>query len=490
MSSLHATIVGSVISALRFILQVLDVSIQALYSMQEKLLPPSSSVQGPVQTVVIVGGNFAGLAALGELLSNRNKSNLQIILIDQRAYSEYTPGILRLFCEPELFHQVAQPLPTSQQYKNFQFIQGRVTSLVDSDSTKGNQKILTYTPTGETGSSNSPQTLKYDHVIVATGATYTAPISPTPQELTLPDRFHAWQAAHDDLQKAKTIIVLGGGAVGVELAAEIVDYFPNKKVTLLDAQPSLVPLFPKTVSDYAQRWLEQRGVTLKLGQPLQSWTDKTCTLQDGTMLKADMVYVCFGNKPNSEVAQQQQLCSLTDRKFIAVKDTLQVVSALNNDDDDSSAGVLSSILVCGDVASPPTNDQKQALQAEIQGKLAACNVLQLASSTNNTIKKNLLRYPDDFAGSSQMPLIFVLSLGRYDGVLGFNALVIPGPLAAIVKWILEYTKVLDMKGSLLGHLIWKLADAVVLFLSRTLIVPVQATSSSTPKQQKMLKKAA
>jgi len=81
-------------------------------------------------------------------------------------------------------------------------------------------------------------------------------------------------------------------------------------------------------------------------------------------------------------------------------------------------------------------------------------------------------------------------LGRYDGVLGFNALVIPGPLAAIVKWILEYTKVLDMKGSLLGHLIWKLADAVVLFLSRTLIVPAQATGSSTPEQQKLLKKAA
>jgi hypothetical protein len=83
----------------------------------------------------------------------------------------------------------------------------------------------------------------------------------------------------------------------------------------------------------------------------------------------------------------------------------------------------------------------------------------------------LLTYPDGIAGLDQMPLIFVLSLGRYDGMLGFNSICIPGPLAAIVKWILEYTKVMHMAGRPLGKLIWKIGDAVVLFLSRTLIKP-------------------
>merc|ERR1712008_480234 len=58
--------------------------------------------------------------------------------------------------------------------------------------------------------------------------------------------------------------------------------------------------------------------------------------------------------------------------------------------------------------------------------------------------------------------------GRYDGVLGFNGFAFPGSLAAIVKWILEYTKVSQMRGRLMGNLIWKIGDVATLFLSRTL----------------------
>jgi hypothetical protein len=53
------------------------------------------------RTVVIIGGNFAGLASLWELkqwqFGNNNNNDdsdddVRIVLIDQRDYSEYTPG--------------------------------------------------------------------------------------------------------------------------------------------------------------------------------------------------------------------------------------------------------------------------------------------------------------------------------------------------------------------------------------------------------------
>lgn len=518
-TSFNAAIVNSIITALRFLLQALNVPIQAIQTIQQKIFPSSNNQSNmmPSKTVVVVGGNFAGLAAVSELLSQKgNQFNLKVILIDQRDYSEYTPGILRLFCDTSAFFHMTQPLPASNKQQQFQCLQGRVTSLVDG-SNNNNSKTLTYTPTAtllphaapsRTPPPPPPQTLKYDYVILATGATYTAPISPTPQEWTLSDRFKGWQAAHVKLKQAQSVIVLGGGAVGVELAAEIVDFFPDKSITLLDAQSSLVPLFPKYVGKYAQQWLKQRGVTVLLGQSLQSWTDTECTLQDGTVLQADMVYVCFGSKANSEATAVQEgtsnnhktqpLFSLTKGKTVVVKDTLQMKVVENhnnnNDNDDGISTVLQSIFACGDVATPPNGDEKQALQAEIQGKVAARNVLQLLGNNNNNNNTKLYRYPHDLSGSSQMPLVFVLSLGRYDGVLGFNALLIPGPLAAIVKWVLEYTKVLDMRGELLGKLIWKLADAVVLFLSRTLIPPQSSTTSSsytsgTSKQEGRLKVA-
>jgi hypothetical protein len=172
-----------------------------------------------------------------------------------------------------------------------------------------------------------------------------------------------------------------------------------------------------------------------------------------------------------------------------VKDTLQLVV---NDDTDSEYSSSCSWFACGDVASPPTNDEKQAFQAEMQGKVAAKNVIKLLESESEVTNHHhelqppppLLRYPQDIAGSDRIPLVFVLSLGRYDGVLGFNNICIPGPFAAVVKCILEYTKVSHMRGRMLGKLIWKIGDAVTLFLSRTVFPPssslLSSPSSSSP----------
>jgi hypothetical protein len=124
----------------------------------------------------------------------------------------------------------------------------------------------------------------------------------------------------------------------------------------------------------------------------------------------------------------------------------------------------------------------------MQGKVAAKNVIKLLESesvgTNHHHELQppapalLLRYPQDIAGSDRIPLVFVLSLGRYDGVLGFNDMCIPGPFAAVVKYILEYTKVSHMRGRMLGKLIWKIGDAVTLFLSRTVFPPSSSLLSS------------
>jgi len=110
------------------------------------------------KTVAIVGGNFAGLAALRELQSCWKKKSrycydndsdetettaLRIVLIDKRGYSEYTPGILRLFCDSgHLFH-LAQALPETTSGDgnddgdngccSLERIQGTVTSIVVED---------------------------------------------------------------------------------------------------------------------------------------------------------------------------------------------------------------------------------------------------------------------------------------------------------------------------------------------------------------------
>ena len=354
------------------------------------------------KTVVIVGGNFSGLSALWELVKYVDR--FRIILIDQKDYFEYTPGVLRLFCSPGHFENVARYLPGDNSSScPFEKIQGKVTSIAD----KQGQKVLSYVH------QNKTETLSYDYLILATGSSYNYPVTASASELSWKDRKAGWEKAHGRLDAASRVLILGGGAVGVELAAEIVDYFPQKQVTLVDASPTLVPLFQKSVGEYAAKWLHTHGVRLMLGQFLDSWDETSCKLKDGTVLHADIVYVCFGDRPNSQCAATASNANtdssssavpvdarLDRRKCLIVSDTLQLSTANNH----------GCIFACGDVATPPTEGNKQAFHAETQGILAGRNVVRLDQ------QRKLQKYPDDIAGASQMPLIFILSLGRYESL--------------------------------------------------------------------------
>ena len=324
------------------------------------------------------------------------------------------------------------------------------------------------------------------------------------------------------LHKSKSILILGGGAVGVELAAEIIDYYgTNKSITIVDGCSTLLPLLHPSTRTYATEWLKNRNVKVLLNQRIEKFTTTSCTLVNGdsqtsTTLHADLVYNCLGTKPNSFYMERDDDESLSstatsrrkksdqqpqeekksgaedsknneEEKFVLdrrgcifVKDTLELDGIDSNH---------TNVFVCGDVSSPPTESIKQAFQASIQGNVVATNILRKEEDP----KSRLLRYPYDIAQYDQLPLIYVLSLGRYDGCLGFNGLHMTGPVTSVVKFILEYTKVMEMKEILsstfgfgggdeaasrrhfflwpLGKLIWKFGDFVTLFLSRTVLKP-------------------
>mmetsp|Transcript_84443 Transcript_84443/g.244110 ORF Transcript_84443/g.244110 Transcript_84443/m.244110 type:complete len:164 (-) Transcript_84443:2130-2621(-) len=147
--------------------------------------------------------------------------------------------------------------------------------------------------------------------------------------------------------------------------------------------------------------------------------------------------------------------------YIAVDTTLRMVECPVPD---------GSIFAIGDVASPPLGHEKQALQAESLGHIAAGNIIRTALHSDYSKQ---LHYPQDliFNSTDFMPLVADLSLGRYDGIIVFNGITLPGPLAAVSKWLLEHTKVIDMEGRALGNMFWSFADGVVFWVSSTIVKP-------------------
>ncbi|MDR3233874.1 MAG: FAD-dependent oxidoreductase, partial [Planctomycetaceae bacterium] len=101
-----------------------------------------------------------------------------------------------------------------------------------------------------------------------------------------------------DKQNALThIVIVGGGANGVEFAGalrelfrtSIVKDFPelpveSLKITLIEAAGNLLTGFPDTLSDYACKRLKQMGVDVRLNTPVTEVQSKAVVLGDGTRI--------------------------------------------------------------------------------------------------------------------------------------------------------------------------------------------------------------
>eukprot|EP00899_Mesostigma_viride_P017186 jgi/Mesvir1/25469/Mv01733-RA.2 len=82
----------------------------------------------------------------------------------------------------------------------------------------------------------------------------------------LESRMAELEDAHRTLQRCRSVAIIGGGTVGVELAAEIVGRWgPAKAVTLITSHDRLLERMGPSASKHALTWLERRGVRVWTG---------------------------------------------------------------------------------------------------------------------------------------------------------------------------------------------------------------------------------
>lgn len=97
---------------------------------------------------------------------------------------------------------------------------------------------------------------------------------------------------------ARSILIVGGGPTGVELAGEIAADFPDKGVTLVHNGSRLLEFIGPKASQKALRWLISKKVEVILEQRvnLNSVSDESKTYQtsSGEIIKADCHFLCTG----------------------------------------------------------------------------------------------------------------------------------------------------------------------------------------------------
>lgn len=114
-------------------------------------------------------------------------------------------------------------------------------------------------------------------------------------------------AIKEDLDSAKSLIAIGGGFIGLEIAA--VASTMNLDVTVIEAQGRLMErAVSPVISDYFAAVHTNQGVNLSFNASVSS-IEKTAAgfevaIGDQALLSADMLVAGIGAIPNAEIAQQ------------------------------------------------------------------------------------------------------------------------------------------------------------------------------------------
>ncbi|KAI7866706.1 hypothetical protein BDF14DRAFT_1882258 [Spinellus fusiger] len=174
------------------------------------------------------------------------------------------------------------------------------------------------------------QSIEFDYMIYSTGATIPAPghLSCTSKEEGI-SALKQYQQMIKDSQKP----IIGGGAVGIELASEIKEQYPEKEVTLLHSRDRYLPRYKISLHEITFSLLREVGVCQIMGErvilppegfPLEVNPIEVFT-SSGKIIKGDLAIMCIGMIPNSGILARISRKSIHHTTgFVNVKPTLQI----------------------------------------------------------------------------------------------------------------------------------------------------------------------
>ncbi|KAH6409614.1 hypothetical protein HBI14_153320 [Parastagonospora nodorum] len=315
-----------------------------------KSLPPSQS-----KNVVVVGGSFTGYFT-AKHLTETLPTGYRVVLIEKNSHFNYVFAFPR-FSVVGGYEKFAF-IPYGGLAKGapkgiFEFVQGKVDDV--------DARIVRL---------EGGKELEYEYLVVATGTSSVLPSKVAATESL--DAQGELRGLQSTIEKAARIAVVGGGAVGIELASDIKDFYPEKSVVLLHSGDRLLPSFGERLHEYVTKRFRDMGVEIWLNERPQIVEGSyTLKLKQGKEETFDLIIPCTGQRPNSSVVSNLSLESISkDSSHILVRPTLQIVDER-----------FPNIFAAGDVAA--SGGPKMARAGYMQTLVVADNILSLIKGKGN-----------------------------------------------------------------------------------------------------------
>ena len=100
--------------------------------------------------------------------------------------------------------------------------------------------------------------MPFDYVVITTGTRLPAPGTMEHDEKALSVKY--FQTFQQGIQKAASIAIVGGGAVGVQMATDLKELYPEKNVTLVHSRDRLMPLYHPKMDEILRERMNELGV--------------------------------------------------------------------------------------------------------------------------------------------------------------------------------------------------------------------------------------
>ncbi|PON47268.1 FAD/NAD(P)-binding domain containing protein [Trema orientale] len=337
---------------------------------------------GQGRRVVVIGGGVAG-----SLLAKSIQFHSDLTLIDEKEYFEIPWASLRAMVEPPFGERSV--INHKDYLTNARVVASSAINITETEVLTAEGRLI-----------------GYDYLVIATGHTESVP-------KTRAERLNQYQAECEKINSARSILIVGGGPTGVELAGEIAVDFPDKLLTLVHNGSRLLEFIGLKAADKTLNWLTSKKVEVKLEQSVSlndiSDGGKVFQTSGGESLKADCHFVCTGRPLGSTWLKGTLLkSSLDNRGRLMVDENLRVKGRKN-------------IFAIGDITDIP--EIKQGYLAQKHALVAAKN-LKLLMTGEEGRKLEIYR-PSSIKA--------IVSLGRRDAVAQLPFTTVCGSVPGMIK---------------------------------------------------------
>lgn len=245
------------------------------------------------EIVLIIGNGAAGLST-ATALRERDATCSIVMISDENIHS---------YNRPMLTKSMLAGFDPSQItiYDEAWYDEHKILNLLQ-------QKVNKIDPINKEVSLCDGNQLKYDRLVIATGAEcFMPPIEGIEHEGVIAiRRISDTIKVKENLDEVKHVVVIGGGVLGLEAAWELSK--TKCKVTVLELAPQIMGRqLDMNGSEMLETIIRQSGIDVMTNVKIKKIDGyekvQSVVLQDGSVLEADLVIISCGISPNIELAK-------------------------------------------------------------------------------------------------------------------------------------------------------------------------------------------